>query len=831
LKRAAVASAVLAAMAAPLVVMPGSAHADLASAVNSGSYGPVVSIVTPQYADVVTGKSVSIAVAVQQRTNPVQAVQMYVDDHIATPGWVPLKSLQSSKFNWDTTLFNNGPHKLTVRVADSQGLIGQAEITVYVNNVAAKASSQSSQQTPPVAPYLKWLGVQDGQMLKGVVNLQLEASGNFGVKYIFVMINSVDDPDRKPALRSWMINQPPYIVPFDTTKVNDGLYVLDALAYDALSNQGEAPRLHIGVGNNSINPTWYNQLAPYQTNGKSTESSLPKTAAKTANANTPAANNTSKSTSGNNSTKTANSNAGNGQFVNRMAQLNVPTFPQRTETQTVPTQSSQSSDAGESVANNEESLTVTTTSSAEVRRSPGQAAPRLSALPMDMAPEKTPEKSTTAEQASSKKSVTAAKATAPVATMAREAALPKEDATPAQVSLLTNPQSTVAASHGPDAVLATPATTHTPQRMAWLDDALSLPAQKLSTQAHAKVASKAASSKPADQQVSNVELPEFPQATLGQRSAAVPATHKSTFANGPAVGMTLVNVSSRIAPVKHSAHSAVRLADSSHLGKMPQRVRVASDASVPSFKEEPVFTVPTASLTGSRIAAVNLPGNSWNYQHIINGGQSTRPQLAFLPDFKSHQTAAKSLSAITLSPLSSKMQVNETTHAWPAVYVTKTSEPLAAVAKRYGLPVEVIAVNNNLKTSAQLQPGQKINMPRNLQVTYNGKPLHSDVHAMLVGTTSVAAFRFLFEQQGGSVTWDAATQTVHAKNADNEVTLTIGSHQAVVNQQEVMMDLAAFLLSGRTMVPVRLFEKSLQAQVTWDPATGRMFVAMAGSDS
>jgi hypothetical protein len=41
-----------------------------------------------------------------------------------------------------------------------------------------------------------------------------------------------------------------------------------------------------------------------------------------------------------------------------------------------------------------------------------------------------------------------------------------------------------------------------------------------------------------------------------------------------------------------------------------------------------------------------------------------------------------------------------------------------------------------------------------------------------------------------------------------------------------MMDLAAFLLSGRTMVPIRLFEKALHAQVDWEPSTGRIYVAM-----
>jgi hypothetical protein len=42
-----------------------------------------------------------------------------------------------------------------------------------------------------------------------------------------------------------------------------------------------------------------------------------------------------------------------------------------------------------------------------------------------------------------------------------------------------------------------------------------------------------------------------------------------------------------------------------------------------------------------------------------------------------------------------------------------------------------------------------------------------------------------------------------------------------------MMDMAAFLLSGRTMVPVRFFEKALQAHVDWEPSTGRIYISMA----
>lgn len=60
------------------------------------------------------------------------------------------------------------------------------------------------------------------------------------------------------------------------------------------------------------------------------------------------------------------------------------------------------------------------------------------------------------------------------------------------------------------------------------------------------------------------------------------------------------------------------------------------------------------------------------------------------------------------------------------------------------------------------------------------------------------------------------------------MTLTIGSNTAKVGDKDVMMELAAFLFEGRTMIPVRFFEEGLNAQVEWDPQTGRLVVAMAG---
>jgi LysM repeat protein len=261
-------------------------------------------------------------------------------------------------------------------------------------------------------------------------------------------------------------------------------------------------------------------------------------------------------------------------------------------------------------------------------------------------------------------------------------------------------------------------------------------------------------------------LPVFPHASLNPRTAKVEvAPSKSTFI-APFVGMTDVTVSSRMAQATSGNHTSAPRIANAQIGALPGYV-APKPVSAPHHivSGQPLFTAPDApTMASSRIASANISGKSWGYQHSAphETVKTTKPQIAFLPKFNS-TPKTDSFASITVSPVSTKMQVSQVTQSWPAIYRAKQTERLSAIAEHYGMPVEVLAKNNNLQNGAILTAGQKIKMPQNLQVTYNGKALSSDVSSMLVGTTSVAAFRFLFEQQGGKVTWDSANQTVHAK--------------------------------------------------------------------
>jgi LysM repeat protein len=235
----------------------------------------------------------------------------------------------------------------------------------------------------------------------------------------------------------------------------------------------------------------------------------------------------------------------------------------------------------------------------------------------------------------------------------------------------------------------------------------------------------------------------------------------------------------------------------------------------------PVAGAPNAMPSASTRGAAQIPPARIVPKAELRG---TLPALAALPPAVS--TPRRSSAAITVS-------LTEESNGMPVSHVVSSGDTLLTISARYGVPVDVLRATNSLQSqlpAVPLKAGTKLNLPRTLTLQYAGKPVTGDVAAMMVGSTGIAPFRFLFEQQGGSMTWDAATQRVTARNETQEITLTIGSRAAIVNREQVMMDLAAFLLSGRTMVPLRFFEKALHAQVDWEPSTGRIFMTMATSE-
>ena len=89
---------------------------------------------------------------------------------------------------------------------------------------------------------------------------------------------------------------------------------------------------------------------------------------------------------------------------------------------------------------------------------------------------------------------------------------------------------------------------------------------------------------------------------------------------------------------------------------------------------------------------------------------------------------------------------------------------------------------------------------------------------------AIAPFRQIFEHTGGIVRYQPADRQVQAKSPEKDVRIKIGSREALVNSAVVLMDRAAFLDSGRTMVPVKFMTEALDLKAEYDLKTGAIYL-------
>lgn len=704
--------------------------------------GPIVSLVQPSFNDVVRDVA-PILIAVENRRYPAKSVEMFVDGQLATPnGGLSMSALPSAQFNWDTSRYVDGPHRLLVRVTDTQGFIGVSEVTVFVNNNGT-ADIQ--------APTLNWVNVKSGEVLSKQQNLQLAVADNFGVKMVIAQLFRADAPTE--AIRGWFLNYPPYVVKLDTTKLPDAVYILNAKAFDALENQGDAPPLYLGFSNFTISPTDQSQMME----------------------------------------KLATLSGKNNSAQSGQTPTKVAVAPQVTGNAT----------------SNKNPMPPTATDETRIVKSTDDTK-------VNIDPVWNPNGGATSN---------GAKLGAPLATLTK----PRYAGTPDGIARSSSTLPRAASRVNPPLTSAPSATMR------------AVPPAVNNRPSGEPVLDTKKAGNPNDSRIAMGTLPEIARSQNARAVASRPTTGLRPTADAASEAIVArsgePNVSAAALPSMPTRIAIAELPENATSPRVP-----SAQASRPDFapraletNTSPTLNVPRAAFSGpsASVSSLPVPATRIAAAPPIESAASktnpaTRPNaparvtqpMAALPS--APRDEKKNVAAITVSPAWSVQSAK-----LPATYVAPRDEMLSTVAKRFGLPAATLASANALRADAKLKKGASLRVPQPLVVMMDGKPVTGDIGSMLVGSTSVTPFRFLFEQQGGTMKWDGQTQRVTAAKGDMKVTLTIGSKTAVVNQKEVMMDLAAFLLSGRTMVPVRFFEDALHAEVEWEPTTGRLYIAMS----
>lgn len=109
------------------------------------------------------------------------------------------------------------------------------------------------------------------------------------------------------------------------------------------------------------------------------------------------------------------------------------------------------------------------------------------------------------------------------------------------------------------------------------------------------------------------------------------------------------------------------------------------------------------------------------------------------------------------------------------------------------------------------------------KVILNNQILNFDVPPTIENGRTLVPLRNIFESLGASVQWDDQANTVIAKKNEVEIKLIIGGN-AYKNGKEILLEVPAKIIDGRTMVPLRFVAEALECSVVWNEKTESIII-------
>jgi len=124
-------------------------------------------------------------------------------------------------------------------------------------------------------------------------------------------------------------------------------------------------------------------------------------------------------------------------------------------------------------------------------------------------------------------------------------------------------------------------------------------------------------------------------------------------------------------------------------------------------------------------------------------------------------------------------------------------------------------------------PVSAANNYKKIGVQIDGKNLPVD--AYLVDGRTMVPLRAIFESLKAKVTWEQETKTVTANKGSTTIILRINDVNAKINNKAVTLDVPPMLIDKSTYVPVRFVSESLGAKVTFDSTRNIVHVSTVAS--
>lgn len=125
----------------------------------------------------------------------------------------------------------------------------------------------------------------------------------------------------------------------------------------------------------------------------------------------------------------------------------------------------------------------------------------------------------------------------------------------------------------------------------------------------------------------------------------------------------------------------------------------------------------------------------------------------------------------------------------------------------------------SLSSMASLPKGQAKLVIGQKSMTVNGTKQAIDVAPIVRNNSTYVPIRFVLDAFGGSANWDSKNQRITILRGNTLLDLTVGQKDFILNGRRQNAQVAPMVLSGRTLVPLRLVSEQLGLNVKWEQKT------------
>ncbi|MEN6303112.1 MAG: Ig-like domain-containing protein [Armatimonadia bacterium] len=809
---------------------------------------PLIAITKPVQGALVSGV-IWIEVAYRSDSNrPITRLEIYIDDQLrrehdlATP---LLEGRQS--FNWDFSYNSQTVHKIAARAIDAAGAAAVASITVQVQSAVVSGPDN-------IPPVVRIYYPAQGAKLRGLVEIKAEATDNVGVESVYFYIDG--------KLHKMMMNAPPYIDAWDTTRDIDGTHVLETLAVDAAENEARSAQVTVLVENHSMTRMDSSGALEQGTGGPATLPA-PAPVLPTAPAPNDYALPTVPAPAPAPVAPTPIAPAPAPALTLAPPPVVVSPGAPSTQTYTAPSVSAPAPTPAPAPYVAPAPQPVTTTATAPepkivkvvpraVGPGPVPTAPDMSNLlygtgtPLTVSGSRTDTARTVTPAPTGRLADQMYSLTRP---QADSASRPTAGATLAAAEKATAPalERTGTSSYSGREVATAPAPTLEPVRMAQGGLSSAPRAATFDGAAIAAAAGLAPLTITAPAPTAAAGLTPSPTKTYAPAGTMAPTAAARTSApapvadtaTGPArvasAGRSTLSPLSAPAPNERQRITPVGLPSPAPM-KAALQVQPVVNVT-PDYKAAPTSTLPRVTIP--QTVAVKPVAPTPKPQAVaVKPMASTSKPVAVIPPAR---PAAASTTRPTLAaskPAAAPAPRSVATLATPPLTPAVLTQ--AALAEYRGLPVPASRMLARLPEAAtpRVAADGKVSQPapvaavplavaavKDIKIVFDGEVLSLRAAPETKRGISLAPLREIFEQTDGVLYWLPVERSVRAVNKNVDLSLKIGDPKITVNGEQQTLQIAPYIKRGRTMVPLQFIADVLDVNIAFDSATGQVLIS------